>query len=228
MRALQAHSQQPREGIAMADDKTIEHRYAQDVSTTAPKPGFQLATLSFHRGTESHIMNVIEGPANDMIGIVGLRTDFERTRQVRLSMQGSLFEVVNDLTPQTYDRPLVLNFFGPQRPEVSGIGVDRAVTVFSSQKAYKRADPESAAVRYALSGGEQHVNASITGYQRGWLYAQVVVAGACLLWALDQLFAESQTLLLTVERDMGVGPGGFSEATGGVTFRNSIIGPAGT
>jgi hypothetical protein len=212
----------------MADDKTIVHRFAQDVSTTAPKPGFQLATIAFQRGTESHIMSVIEGPANDMIGIVGLRTDFERTRQVRLSLQGSLFEVANDLNPQTYDRPLVLNFYGPRRPEASGIGVDSAVTVFSSQKAYQRADPESAAVRYALSGGQQHVNASITGYQRGWAYAQVIVAGACLLWGLDRLFEDGQMLLLTVERDAGQGPGQFSEATGGVTFRNTVIGPAGS
>lgn len=217
----------------MADNSASEYRFAQDVAPSAPKPGFHLATISFQLGNQVTILWVVEGPRNDTIGMVGNRTDFERTYLLRFSLQGSLFEALNGLYPLPSDRALVLNFHHPERHGRSPIGVERAITVFSSLRAYGRADADSAAVSYFLSGGEANsgghahgdrVTATITGYQRGWAYQQVVTAGACALWVLETNPASGSEVTFTVEQDAGASPGRFAEVTGDVRFRNTIMG----
>src|SRR2546428_9119163 len=131
----------------MADNETPRLRFARDVAASAPKPGFHLATISVDLAGESVILWVIEGPHNDSVGMLGMRTDFERTRLLRFSVRGSLFEGLNGMYPLPSDRGFLVNFYGRQGAEPSPIGVERADVVFSSLRAYDRPDPDSAAIR---------------------------------------------------------------------------------
>ncbi len=212
----------------MADNQSSEYRFARDVSPTAPKPGFHLATISYQRGDHVTILWVVEGAMNNTIGILGNRTDFERTSLLRFSLQGSLIEALNGLYPLPSERAMVLNFYHPEREEQSPIGVESAVTVFSSLRTAGRPDADSAAVSYVMNGSESddgadRVLAAITGYQRGWAFEQVVTAGACALWVLEKRPPSGRQVSLTVEQDVGASPGRFADVTGDVTFSNTVM-----
>jgi len=210
----------------MSDTNQTEYRFAQDVALTAPKPGFHLATISFQVKNEVTILWVIEGPQNDAIGMVGNRTDFERTHLLRFSLKGSLIETVNGMYPLPYQRTMVFNFYQSDGQRPSPIGVERATTVFSSLRAAGRPDPDSAAVTYSLSDGpleyaeQDQVMAAITGYQRGWAHDQVVVAGACALYVISTPGAIGSDVGLTLEQDTGGLP---ALITGNVGFRDTIM-----
>lgn len=211
----------------MSDTNQSEYRFAQDVALTAPKPGFHLATISFQVRDEVTILWVIEGPQNDEIGMVGNRTNFERTYLLRFSLKGSLIETVNGMYPLPYQRTMVFNFYRPDGKGASPIGVGKATTVFSSLRAAGRPDPDSAAVTYSqLSGGpldyapQDQVMAAITGYQRGWAHDQVVVAGACALYVISTPDAIGRDVTLTLEQDTGGLP---AVITGNVGFRDTIM-----
>jgi len=214
------------EGDEMSDTNQSEYRFAQDVALTAPKPGFHLATISFQVRDEVTILWVIEGPRNDEIGIVGNRTNFERTYVLRFSLRGSLIETVNGMYPLPYQRTMVFNFYQPDGQRPSPIGVDTATTVFSSLRAAGRPDPDSAAVTYSLSGRplayahQNQVMAAITGYQRGWAHDQVVVAGACALYVISTPDAIGSAVTLTLEQVTGGLP---AVITGNVGFGDSIM-----
>lgn len=216
----------------MSDKNPSEYRFAQDVALSAPKPGWRLADVSLQFRGEVTWVSLVEGPQNNTIGVVGNRTDFERTYLLRFSLQGSLFEALSGLHTMPSERAVVLNFFAPGREGQSPIGVESAVTVFSSLRASGRPDADSAAVSYLLSGGqsdaseparEDRVMAAITGYQRGWGYDHIITAGACILWVLSTNPAPGRELTFTVEKDAGVSPGRFSEVTGAVRFRDTIM-----
>src|SRR5262245_9758866 len=168
-----------------------EYRFAQDVALNAPKIGFELAAFAVQFRGEMTWASLVEGPQNNTISVVGHRTDFDHTYVLRFSLQGSLFEVLSGLYPLPTDRALVLNFYAPGREGQSPIGVESAVTVFSSFRASGRPDADSAAISYLLSGGQpnageqargERVMAAITGYQRGWGYDHLITAGALILW----------------------------------------------
>jgi|SRR2546423_3234609 hypothetical protein len=224
----------------MADNETPPLRFARDVAASAPKPGFHLATISLDLRGESVILWVIEGPDNDTVGMLGMRTDFRRTRLLRFSVRGSLLEGLNGLYPLPSDRGFVINFYGEDDSRPSPIGVERADVVFSSLRAYDRADPDSAAVRYSLSaerrgeeagkesGGEAReggrVIAAVTGYQRGWAYHPVITAGACALWVLETRPEEGTSVDVTVRLDLGTEPGRYFEVSGDVLVSYSVMG----
>jgi hypothetical protein len=226
----------------MAENETPRLRFARDVAAGAPKPGFHLATMCLDLKGESVILWVIEGPDNDSVGMLGMRTDFERTRLLRFSVRGSLFEALNGMYPLPSDRGLVMNFFGDDDSQPSPLGVDRADIVFSSLRAYERQDPDSAAVRYSLSGqtaaesagggtagGEREdgrVVAAITGYQRGWAYHPIITAGACALWVLDRRPEEGTSLDVTVQLDFGTEPGRFFEVSGDLLVTYTVMAAA--
>lgn len=218
----------------MSDKNPSDYRFAQDVAQNAPKIGWQLGAFSVQFRGEMTWLSLVEGPQNNMLSAVGHRTDFEHTYVLKFSLQGSLFEALSGLYPLPTDRALVLNFYSPEREGQSPIGVESAVTVFSSLRASGRPDADSAAVSYLLSGGQpdageqargETVMATITGYQRGWGYDHLVTAGALTLWVLSTSPAPGRELTLTVEKDAGVSPGRFSEVTGAVTFQDSIMAP---
>ncbi len=216
----------------MSDTNQTEYRFAQDVALTAPKPGFELAAFSFQFRDEVTWVSLVEGPQNNSIGVVGNRTDFERTYLLRFSLQGSLFEALSGMYPPPYEKALVLNFSAPDRGGESPIGVESATAVFSSLRASGRPEADSAAVSYLLSSGESdagerargdRVMATITGYQRAWGYQHVITAGACIIWVLLTNPTTGRELTLTVEKDAGASPGRFLEVTGAVRFRDTIM-----
>jgi hypothetical protein len=227
----------------MAENETPRLRFARDVAASAPKPGFHLATISLDLRGESVILWVIEGPDNDSVGLLGMRTDFQRTRLLRFSVRGSLLEALNGMYPLPSDRGLVMHFYGEDDSEPSPIGVERADVVFSSLRAYDRPDPDSAAVRYTMSSSKTgepagndsasleregaRVIAAITGYQRGWAYHPVITAGACALWVLERRPEEGSSVDLSVRLDLGSEPGRFFEVSGDVLVSYTVMAAAG-
>jgi hypothetical protein len=197
------------------------HRFARQVAPTAPKPGHHLATLSFGLGNENTILWLIEGPGNDAFSFLGMATDFERTRILRFSVQGSLIERINDLPRSPYDRTLIYRFRPESDEDASRLRLQSATVVFSGMRSANGVDPDSAALAFDL-GGDQRVLASVTGYQRGWYWQTVVVAVSMGVWAVRVGPTDGESLRLEVEQDSG--PGQRFAVLGGVTYSESIMG----
>jgi hypothetical protein len=206
---------------AMTDDETRpNHRFAREVSAVAPKPGHDLATASFQLGDETYALHVVEGPAADAVGFLGIATNFERSRVLRFALHGSLVERLDDL-PRVQYQPTVTHRilpFGDTLP--SDAVVERATTVFSSLRAANGVDPEAAIVGYELVGGER-VSATITGYQRGWYWDLVVVVVALAIAALRTGRRAGEAIEVTVEQELG---GSLFQVSGAVSLRESLSG----
>lgn len=197
------------------------HRFARQVAPTAPKPGHHLATVSFALDREGIILWLVEGPGNDAFSFLGMATDFERTRILRFSVQGSLIERVNDLPRSPYDRALSYRFRPEIEDDASRLLLENATVVFSGLRSPNRADPDSAALAFDLAAGERVV-AAVTGYQRGWYWQTVIVAVSLGIWATRVVPGDGEGVRLEVEQDSG-GPAQRFAVTGGVTYRESIM-----
>lgn len=205
----------------MTDDVTSPtHRFARAVSAVAPKPGHDLATASFQLGDESFVLHVVEGPAADSIGFLGIATNFERTRLLRFALHGSLIERLDDL-PRASQHPAVTHRFSPRgRTQASDIVVERVTTVFSNLRAANGVDPEAAMVAYDLGGGER-VSVAITGYQRGWYWDVLIIAVAFAIVLLVAPREEGDPIEVTVEQEAGASR---FQVSGSLRFRESLSG----
>jgi hypothetical protein len=215
----------------MDEQNLSEYRFARYVSQTAPMSGHHLATASFHLREEMMIFWVVEGPQNDAFSLMGMATNFERTRLLSYGFYGSLFERLNQMAPSPYAHGLRLRFTS-QGGGPAPLPVQEAIAVFSGVRATDRPDPDSAAVAYQLGDahGNGQVLAAITGYQRGWFLPPVLVAvGLSLGVELDQTLAgpqaptKEQVIWLGVEADRG-GLGALIDVQGTVTTRASLFG----
>ena len=205
----------------MTDDATPpNHRFARAVSAVAPKPGHDLATASFQLRDESFVLHVVEGPAADSVGFLGIATNFDRTRLLRFALHGSLIERLDDL-PRASQHPTVTHRFSPGgRSQASDMVVERATTVFSNLRAANGVDPEAAMVAYELAGGER-VAVAITGYQRGWYWDLLIIAVAFAILVLLVPRAEREAIEVTVEQQAGAS---LFQISGSLGFRESLSG----
>jgi hypothetical protein len=213
----------------MDEQNPSEFRFARQVNQTAPMSGHHLATASFQLREEMMIFWVVEGPQNDAVSFMGMATNFERTRLLGLSLYGSLFERLNQMAPSPYAHGLRFRFTseggGP-----SPIPIQEAIAVFSGLRATDRPDPDSASVAYRLGDAydNERVLAAVTGFQRGWFFAVVLIAvglllGMELLAEGEQAPTEGQAFSLGVELDDG-GFGALIVVEGTVATRVSLIG----
>lgn len=205
----------------MTDDVTTpNHRFARAVAAVAPKPGHDLATASFQLGDESFVLHVVEGPAADAVGFLGIATNFERTRLLRFALHGSLIERLDDL-PRASQQPSVTHRFRPGgRTQAADLVVERVTTVFSNLRAANGVDPEAAMVAYELAGGER-VSVAITGYQRGWYWDLLIIVVAFAIAVLVSPRPAGDTMEVTVEQEA---PGSLVQVSGSLGFRESLSG----
>jgi|SRR5690242_15178147 hypothetical protein len=210
----------------MSDDEqaSSHYRFAREVSAAAPKPGHDLATASFQLDGDAYVLHVVEGPSADTVGFLGISTNFERTRQVRFALHGSLIERLDDL-PRSHTQPLVTHRVLPteereaQAQAYSPV-VEQATTVFGSLRAANGVDPESALVAYDLPGGRRVV-AAITGYHRGWYWDLVIVVVGLAIALLVAGRRTGEPVQVTVEQELA---GSVHEVSGSVGVRESLSG----
>jgi hypothetical protein len=208
----------------MSDEGTQpNYRFARAVSTVAPKPGHDLATASFQLGDESFVLHVVEGPAADSVGFIGVATNFDRSRVLRFALHGSLIERVDDL-PRASHFPTATYRFRPgrraQASDLVDLVVERAIAVFSNLRAANGIDPEAAMVAYELAGGER-VSVAITGYQRGWYWDLLIIAVAFAIAVLLAPREEGVPIEVAIEQEAG---GSLFEVSGSLRFRESLTG----
>jgi len=197
------------------------HRFAREVSAVAPKPGHDLATASFQLDGETYVLHVVEGPAADTVGFLGIATNFERTRLVRFALHGSLVERLDDLPRVQQHQSTVSHRVRPSgNTQQADTVVERATTVFSSLRAANGIDPEAAIVAYDLLGGER-VSATITGYRRGWYWDLVVIVVALAIAILRAGRRPGEPIEVAVEQEAA---GSLFEVAGAVSFRESLSG----
>lgn len=202
------------------DETPPNHRFAREVSAVAPKPGHDLATASFQIGEETFTLHVVEGPAADAVGFLGIATNFERTRVLRFALAGPLVERLDDL-PRVQHQSMVTHRIRPIGDTLPADAVvERATTVFSSLRAANGVDPEAAIVAYDLFGGER-MSATITGYHRGWYWDLVIIAVALAIAAIRAGRRAGEAIEVTVEQELG---GSLFEVSGAVSFRDSLRG----
>jgi hypothetical protein len=208
------------------EQEDTEYRFTRDVRQVAPRVGHHLGTGVFQLGNEEVIVWLVEGPQNDSVGVIGMATDFERTRLMSFAFHGPLFEQLNQLPPAPYDRGLRLRFRG-LGDQPSPVLVERADVVFSNLRAAGNPDPDSAAIAYRLRGdqGAARVLVALTGYQRGWLIFAAIVALALVVWVERSRpsSVEGREVALAVEEERE-GPGGRFRVEGTIAQRASLMG----
>jgi len=207
----------------MSDDEqaSSHYRFAREVSAAAPKPGHDLATASFQLDGDAYVLHVVEGPRADTVGFLGISTNFERTRQVRFALHGSLVERLDDL-PRAHTQPQVTHRVRPpeeREAQAWSPVVEQSTTVFGSLRAANGIDPESAIVAYDLPG--ERVVATITGYHRGWYWDLVIVVVGLAIAFLRAGRRVGEPVQVTVEQELA---GAVHEVSGAVAVRESLSG----
>lgn len=154
------------------------YRFHRDVDRVAPKPGHELATLTFERDGRHFVLWMIEGPENDTLTFRMMETDFETTRYSRFKVAGTAIEVLSDLPYSAQQHRVDYEI---EHQGGSGMAMEKARVVYSTVRAPNGEDPDVAVMR--VSGADGDCVVTITNLRRAWAPVLTVNASCMALAA---------------------------------------------